>query len=130
MNEEDIRTRYRDLLGFVPENVEKRFALARLSGKLDSIDAIERFREEMIHHNTLDRNPQQKVHLAMLLAPGNRETSILHGREALKAGARPRELYGVCQTGAIVGGMPLYRLAVDLVHEVLGEQGLTEPLSP
>ncbi|MHB1756172.1 MAG: carboxymuconolactone decarboxylase family protein [Leptospirillum sp.] len=123
MIEADVRNRYRDLLGFVPENIEKRFTLARLSGKMDSIGAIERFREELIHDNPLDRKTQQLVHLAMLLAQGNRDAAILHVRGALKAGATPAELYGVCETGAIVGGMPVYSLAVDLVHEVLREQG-------
>lgn len=130
MNENDVRARYRELLGFVPENVEKRFDLARLSGKPDSIGAVERFREEMIHNNLLDRKTQQLVHLAMLLAQGSREPAILHVRGALKAGATPAELYGVCETGAIVGGMPVYSLAVDLVHNILREQGFLEPLNP
>ena len=62
----------------------------------------------------------------MLLAQGNRDAAILHVRGALKAGATPSELYGVCETGAIVGGMPVYSLAVDLVHEVLREQGFLD----
>ena len=130
MSDDDIRNRYRDLLGFVPENIEKRFRLAQLSAKPDSIGAIERFREEMIHDNPLDRKTQQLVHLAMFLAQGNRAAAMLHVRGALKAGATPAELYGVCETGAIVGGMPVYSLAVDLVHDVLREQGFWERSNP
>ena len=130
MTPDEIRARYRELLGFVPDNLEKRFDLARMAGRMGSVDAVERFREELIHHNPLDRKTQQLVHLAMLLALGETAPARLHVRGALKAGATPDDLYGVCLTGAVVGGMPLFSLAVDLVHEILKDEGLLKEPPP
>ncbi|OOH75517.1 carboxymuconolactone decarboxylase, partial [Leptospirillum ferriphilum] len=55
MTPDEIRARYRELLGFVPDNLEKRLALARATGRMASVEAVEAFREELIHHNPLDR---------------------------------------------------------------------------
>lgn len=127
MSEAAIEQRYRDLLGFIPDNVRKRSALAKLSGQEASIEAIESLRESLIHDNPLDRKTQQLVHFAMLLALGHTEAAQLHVRGALKAGAEPHELYGVCETAAIVGGMPIYSKAVDIVYDALTEAGLIVP---
>lgn len=124
MTDNETERRYRELLGFVPENVRRRQTLAALAGEEDSIRAIEQFREILIHHNPLDRKTQQLVHLAMLLAIGRTEPARLHAQGALKAGASPRDLYGVCETAAIVGGMPAFSSAVDVVYEALEEAGL------
>ncbi|MCL4460605.1 MAG: carboxymuconolactone decarboxylase family protein [Nitrospirae bacterium] len=65
----------------------------------------------------------------MLLAMGETNPARLHVRGALKAGATPEEV-GVCLTSAVVGDMPLFSQAVDLVHEVLREEGLLEKTVP
>ncbi len=130
MTPDEIRSRYRDFLGFVPDNLEKRFDLARMSGRMSSVDVVEQFRNELLHHNPMDRKTQQLVHLSMLLAMGQTNPARLHVRGALKAGATPEELFGVCLTGAVVGGMPLFSQAVDIVHEVLREEGLLEKAEP
>lgn len=119
MTDDETEQRYRELLGFVPENVRRRVALAALVGEEDSIRAVEQFRKILIHHNPLDRKTQQLVHLAMLLAIGSTEPARLHAQGALKAGASPRDLYGVCETAAIVGGMPAFSRAVDVVYQAL-----------
>jgi len=124
MSETEIEERYRELLGFVPDNVMKRSALAKLAGHEASIEAVESLRESLIHDNPLDRKTQQLVHFAMLLAMGHTQPARLHVRGALKAGAGPRELYGVCETAAIVGGMPIFSNAVDIVYDALREAGL------
>lgn len=124
MNETEIENRYRELLGFVPDNVRKRSALARLSGHEASIEAVESLRQSLIHDNPLDRKTQQLVHFAMLLALGRTQAAQLHARGAVKAGALAQELYGVCETAAIVGGMPIFSSAVDIVYDALEEAGL------
>ncbi len=124
MNETEIEKRYRDLLGFIPDNVRKRSTLAKLAGHEASIDAVESLRASLIHDNPLDRKTQQLVHFAMLLALGHTQAAQLHVRGALKAGAEPSELYGVCETAAIVGGMPVFSNAVEIVYDALHEAGL------
>ncbi|MFA5974016.1 MAG: carboxymuconolactone decarboxylase family protein [Lentimicrobiaceae bacterium] len=119
-----LSERYQSLLGFVPENIKRRLALAELTGQEESIEAVEHMREILIHNNPLGAKIQQVVHFAMLVAIGEVEPARLHVRGALKAGATPGDLYGVCETAAIVGGMPAFSLAVDIVYEALDENGL------
>lgn len=124
-----LSERYKSLIGFVPENIKRRLVLAELTGQEESIEAIEHMREILIHNNPLGAKIQQLVHFAMLVAIGEVEPARLHVRGALKAGATPGDLYGVCETAAIVGGMPAFSLAVDLVYEALDENGLIAHLS-
>jgi 4-carboxymuconolactone decarboxylase len=124
-----LSERYKSLIGFVPENIKRRLVLAELTGQEESIEAIEHMREILIHNNPLGAKIQQLVHFAMLVAIGEVEPARLHVRGALKAGATPGDLYGVCETAAIVGGMPAFSLAVNLVYEALDENGLIAHLS-
>jgi len=116
--------RYQSLFGFIPENIKRRITLAELAGQQNSVEAVEHLREILIHHNPLGTKIQQLVHFAMLIAIGQVEPARLHVRGALRAGATPGDLYGVCETAAIVGGMPAFSLAVDIVYEALDEKGL------
>jgi 4-carboxymuconolactone decarboxylase len=116
---DDIRERYRDLVGHVPKTVETRLALAEQVHRLPAIAAIETMREELLHRNPLDRRTQQLVHLAMLIGAGEDAPARLHVAGALKAGVTPTELFGVCETAAVVGGMPAFSRAVDVVASVL-----------
>lgn len=45
MNLDSVRENYRDLLGQVPETLEKRLALATEAGRISAIAVIEAFRE-------------------------------------------------------------------------------------
>ncbi len=127
MSDTAVEKRYRELLGFVPDNIKKRNALARFCHHEASIDAVEALRERLIHDNPLDRKTQQLVHFSMLLALGHAEAAQLHVRGALKAGAQARELYGICETAAIVGGMPAFSLGVEIVYDALTEAGQLKP---
>lgn len=127
MSDSAVEKRYRELLGFVPDNVKKRSVLAQLCHHEASLDAVEALRECLIHDNPLDRKTQQLVHFAMLLALGHAEAAQLHVRGALKAGAQPQELYGICETAAIVGGMPAFSLGVEIVYDALKEAGKLKP---
>jgi 4-carboxymuconolactone decarboxylase len=119
MNLDSIRDRYRELLGHVPENIEHRIELARQADRLEAITAIEQLRQTLIHENPLDSKTQQLVHLAMLIGAGETEPARLHVKGALRAGATAAELFGVCETAAIVGGMPAFSRAVKVVFDVL-----------
>jgi len=121
MNPEDIRANYRDLLGQVPSNIEKRMVLAEAADRTDAIAAIEAWREELLHRNALDRRTQQLVHFALLIGSGEEVPARLHATGALKAGATVRELFGVAETAAITGGMPAFSRAVDIITDAINE---------
>lgn len=119
MNESAIEARYRDLFGNVPDGLRQRIELARLAGRGSALEVIENFRDTLIHHNPLERKIQQLVHLGMLLALGHEAAARLHAHAAVSAGASPAELHGVCETAAVVGGMPAYSLGVQVVSAAL-----------
>lgn len=121
MNPDDIRANYRDLLGQVPDNIEKRLALAEAADRTDAIAAIEAWREELLHRNALDRRTQQLVHFALLIGSGEEIPARLHATGAIKAGATVRELFGVAETAAITGGMPAFSRAVDIITDAFKE---------
>ena len=121
MNPEDIRANYRDLLGQVPNNIEKRLVLAEAADRTDAIAAIEAWREELLHRNALDRRTQQLVHFALLIGSAEENPARLHATGALKAGATVRELFGVAETAAITGGMPAFSRAVDIITDAINE---------
>ena len=116
---ENIRKKYEELLGFVPENIEKRLKLAALSDETDAMEIIEKYREKLIYNNPLDKKTQQLVHFALLIGGMHKEPAKLHAKAALKAGATIKELFGICETAAITGGMPAFSMAVDCVFEAM-----------
>lgn len=115
MNLATIRQRYVDLLGHVPDGIEKRFALAEMVGRAEAVLAVEELRDELLHRNPLDRRTQQLVQFAMLIGAGETAAARHHAAGALKAGATPAELFGVCETAAVVGGMPAFSRAIEVV---------------
>ena len=115
---DDIRARYKQLFGFVPEHVEQRISLAERTNRIAAIEAVEQMREVLIHDNPLEARVQQLVYFGMLLPVGHREAARLHATGALKAGASIRDLMGVCETAAIVGGMPAFSLGISVVCAV------------
>lgn len=121
MSADAIRDRYRDLLGHVPETVEERLAVADAADRSEAIDAVEAWREELLHRNPLDRRTQQLVHFGMLVAMGEDVPAALHVRGAMKAGATARDLFGVAETAAVVAGMPGFTRAVSHIHAALAE---------
>lgn len=121
MNETPVETRYKELFGYIPDGVRMRIDLARMAGRETALEAIEHLRDTLIHHNPLERKTQQLVHLGMLLVLGREAPALLHARAAIQAGADASELHGVCETAAIVGGMPAYNLGVQVVSQALRE---------
>jgi 4-carboxymuconolactone decarboxylase len=108
-----VETRYQSLFGLVPETVNERQRLAEMAGHSEALDAVEQFRDVLIHRNPLPARTQQLVHFAMLtMLAGNDEPTVLHARAAVRAGGTAAELFGVCETAAVVGGMPAFTRAV------------------
>lgn len=119
MTPSSIEARYLELFGAIPENVKQRMSLARSAAREQAFEAIEQFRNILIHQNPLERKTQQLIHLGMLLVLGHEEPAGLHAQAAVHAGAGPSELHGVCETAAIVGGMPAYSLGVRVCSSAL-----------
>ena len=119
MNSETIYNRYQNLLGYVPKNIQQRIELAKLAEHSEAISAIEHLRQTLIHDNPLDSKTQQLVHFAMLISAGEIKPARFHCDAALKAGANVAELFGVCETAAIVGGMPAFTSAISILSEAL-----------
>lgn len=117
-----IQDHYRSLLGFVPETINQRLALAERASHPEALEAVEQFRQTLIHDNPLDRKTQQLVHFALLIGAKEDKPALFHAHGALKAGATVRELFGVCETAAITGGMPAFTRAVQLVYQAINEQ--------
>jgi len=121
MNETPVETRYKELFGYIPDSVHLRIDLARRAGREAALEAIEHLRDTLIHHNPLECKTQQLVHLGMLLVLGREAPALMHAHAAIQAGADAPDLHGVCETAAIVGGMPAYNLGVQVVSKALWE---------
>jgi 4-carboxymuconolactone decarboxylase len=118
-----VDTRYQSLFGLVPETVNERQRLAELAGHSEALDAVEQFRDVLIHRNPLPARTQQLVHFAMLtMLAGNDEPTVLHAHAAVRAGGSAAELFGVCETAAVVGGMPAFTRAVHAAITALESQ--------
>lgn len=124
LDREVILDSYRSLLGTVPNSLLDRLNLAQATGRISAVEIIEKFRDELIHRNPLDKRTQQLIHFAMLVARGEAEVARLHASGALKAGASLSDLQGVAETAAVVCGMPGYGLAVEAIahaHPLISE---------
>lgn len=126
MDERSFAARDVELFGRLPEGVAERAELARLAGREAALLAVENLREELIRNNPLGRRQQQLVHLGMLLVVGREAPAQLHAHAAVAAGATAAELHGVCETAAIVGGMPAYSLGVKVVRAALSDAQIEE----
>lgn len=120
MSAEAIRARYVAMFGHVPPTVEERLTLGAACGRLPAVEAIEAMREQLLEHNPLDARTQRLVHFAMVLVLGEDDAARLHARSALAAGVSGEELWGVCETAAVVAGMPAFTRGVALVSQLLG----------
>lgn len=114
MNDTEIKQRYKDLLGFVPEGIENRLELAKKTNRHNAIESIENFRKELISNTGSSPKFQQLIHFAMLIAINEVGPAKLHAKGALKAGATIEELMTICETGAVIGGMPVFQRGINI----------------
>lgn len=118
---EEILKQYEQTFGKVPENIHQRLFVAKQAQRTESIEAIEAMRKVLLNENPLGSKTQQLVHFAMLIGAEAYAPARLHARAALKAGATARDLFGVCETAAVIRGMPGFSQATQIVYEVLKE---------
>ncbi|KDN84630.1 carboxymuconolactone decarboxylase family protein [Kitasatospora cheerisanensis] len=120
---EALRERYRTTLGAVPPAVEDRLRVAQAFGRLATEEAFTALRHVVLADSPLGGRVQQLVHFGQLLALGRAEPARIHARGALHAGAGIAELIGVAETALITAGTPAYALGIEIVVELLPEQG-------
>lgn len=118
----NLQKKYIDLLGFVPETIKERDAMAKITNSKKTIQVVESLREELILNNLLDPKTQQLVHFALLIGSMQEKPALLHAIGALKAGATKEELFGVCQTATITGGMPAFSLAIKCMYKAINNK--------
>src|SRR3546814_17329512 len=79
---------------------------------------------ELLDNNPLSSTTQRLVHFGMTLAVGDATITADHARSAMRAGATLADLHGVCETAAVVLGMPGYTRGIAALHEAMNEQRL------
>ena len=110
-----VRDRYRDVFGVVPEGIEQRLTVARATGRIEAVEAIEALRRALLAENPLEPRVQQLVHFGQLVALGREGPARLHAAGAQRAGATLADLVGVAETSLVTAGMPAYALAVEII---------------
>jgi 4-carboxymuconolactone decarboxylase len=121
MNETEIQQKYLNLLGRVPSNIENRFKMAKMADRLDSILTIEDWRDRLIYQTNSTPAIQQLIHFSLLIGSKDWSPAKLHALGALKAGAAFTDLWTVCETAAITGGMPMFSNAVEILSQAYEE---------
>ncbi len=119
---ESIRDRYRALFGKVPQGIDARITLGEISGRVESIVAIENLRDELIMKNPLGLTQGQLVHFGQLIVLGRSGPASSHATAAYKAGASIAELVGVAELALITGGMPAYALGVEIISKLVEDE--------
>src|SRR3546814_18261128 len=101
------------------------------SDLFEVVTAIEAWRAELLDNNPLSSTTQRLVHFGMTLAVGDATITADHARSAMRAGATLADLHGVCETAAVVLGMPGYTRGIAALREAMNEQRLGDrPSSP
>lgn len=122
---EETLKQYEQTFGEVPANIHQRLFVAEQAQRQQSIEVIEAMRKVLLTENPLGPKLQQLVHFAMLIGAEAYAPARLHAKAALKAGATASELFGVCETAAVIRGMPGFSEATKIVYEVLRESEST-----
>lgn len=115
---DSIFAKYQETFGHVPENIRQRSTLAEQTGREKSLTVIEAMRDVLLTDNPLGPKQQQMVHFAMLIGAEAYEPARLHAQAALKAGATVSELFGICETAAVVKGMPGFSKAIEIIYDL------------
>lgn len=117
-----IEEKYHELFGFIPEGIQNRLDLSERVQRLESIRVIEDMRDQLIYKTSIEKKTQQLIHFSMLIALGEERPAKIHAIAALRAGTSEEELFSVCETAAIVGGMPMFQRAINIVNESLANK--------
>src|SRR3546814_4001941 len=110
MTRDEVEARYISMFGSIPPGIERRLQAAEAANRFEVVTAIEAWRAELLDNNPLSSTTQRLVHFGMTLAVGDATITADHARSAMRAGATLADLHGVCETAAVVLGMPGYTL--------------------
>jgi 4-carboxymuconolactone decarboxylase len=121
MNEAQIEQKYRSLFGHVPPGIHRRIELAKMAERMEAIVAIEALRDRLIYQTNSTPAIQQLIHFSLLIGSKDWAPAKLHAVGALKAGVTFTDLWTVCETAAITGGMPMFSQAVEILSQAIAE---------
>ena len=88
---------------------------------MSRIATIEAWREQLIYRTNSTPATQQLIHFALLIGGKDWSPAKLHAIGALKAGTPFADLWTVCETAAIIGGMPMFSQVIDILAEAVEE---------
>lgn len=115
---EDIKARYIELVGEVPEGIQKRFDVGEVTNRINAFIAIKELRNELIHKNTLGARVQQLALFGQLLTILKLEPAELHARAAKKAGTSLEKLVGAVETALNTAGIPSNVGGITILHQL------------
>lgn len=125
-----IEARYLDMFGSVPANIRDRLKVAEAAGRTDALLVLEEYRRMFLDENALEPRVQRLVHFGMTLAAADRWVVESHARSAMRSGATVGDLLGVCETAAVVLGMPAYSRGVDVLADLLASEEERDASAP
>ncbi|MBD2001285.1 carboxymuconolactone decarboxylase family protein [Leptolyngbya sp. FACHB-541] len=119
MTRAEIEKQFIERFGSIPSAVQTRLEVAEATGRLEALSALEAFRKITIDESPLTAKIQRLVHFGMTLAIAEDEAIAAHALSAHREGASLSELVGVCESAAIVLGMPAYTRGMRAVSKLL-----------
>jgi alkylhydroperoxidase/carboxymuconolactone decarboxylase family protein YurZ len=114
---EEYRSRYVDLLGFVPPRIRARTdLLSRLDPEL--LARQESVRERAMYPDAFDTRTAQLMLFGMLLMDLAENTARLHAVAARRSGATWEEMSAVVGLAYLYRGLPAANLGAQIVHDL------------
>ncbi|TBH15458.1 carboxymuconolactone decarboxylase family protein [Thermus thermamylovorans] len=114
---EDLRERYRELIGFVPPRIQARTdLLARLDP--DTLRLQEELRARLMYPACFDVKTAQLMLFGMLLMDLS-DAARLHAIAARRAGATYEELSAVVGLAFLFRGLPAANRGAEVIQEIL-----------
>jgi len=118
---EEIRSRYVELIGFVPPRIQARTdLLARLDPEILSLE--EELRAHAMYPSCFDVKTAQLMLFGMLLVQ-LADASHLHARAAYRAGATWEELSAVVNLAFLFRGLSAANLGAQVLEELAKKPG-------
>ncbi len=116
-----MRSRYEELLGFVPPRIEARLALgSRLDPEL--LELQERVRARAMYPACFDVKTAQLMLFGILLALTS-DAARIHAIAARRAGATWEELWAVVNLAYLFRGLSAANIGAEVLHRLAQEEG-------
>lgn len=118
---EEYRSRYLELLGFVPPRIQARTdLLSRLDPEL--LARQEAVREHAMYPAAFDTRMAQLILFGMLLMGLVENTARMHALAARRAGATWEEMSAVVGLAYLYRGLPAANLGAHIVHDLAEDE--------